>query len=49
MRLDHLLSKESSKGWNYCLIMNVLEKRDKGTSGGDAIRGNTRTHPEHDG
>ena len=47
MRLDHLLSKEKSKG-SCCLVMNVLY-RTLNISGGDALRGNTRTHPEHDG
>ena len=48
MRLDHLLSKEKEveEVEFYCLIMRVLRPR---TFGGDALRGNTRTHPEHDG
>ena len=46
MRLDHLLSKEKSKG-DCCSIMSVLE--DTETSGGDALRGHTRPHPEHEG
>ena len=27
----------------------VAVKRTEGTPGGDALRGHTRTHPEHDG
>ena len=46
MRLDHLLSKEMSKGWN---AVWVLRKLDTKLSGGDALRGHTRSHPEHDG
>ena len=45
MRLDHLLSKERiSKGW----IAVDLSRTDK-NSGGDALKGHTRPHPEHDG
>ena len=48
MRLDHLLSKEKSKG-DCCSIMSVLAgNRKNRTSGGDALRGDTRTHPEHE-
>ena len=47
MRLDHLLSKEASKGWIYCLVIKV--KLNKKFLGVDAFRGNTRSHPEHDG
>lgn len=45
MRLDHLLSKGKSKELNvfYCLAIELK------ISGGDALRGNTRSHPEHDG
>ena len=77
MRLDHLLSKEKSKG---CIAVDLprqikklhsedeqqgtsahevrrrnlrtkLEKTSLSTqiSGGDALRGHTRSHPEHDG
>ena len=46
MRLDHLLSKEmDSKG---CYVVN-LSGKDKKFAGGDALMGDTRTHPEHDG
>ena len=60
MRLDHLLSKEdiTSFVWNnptkteekvesavvYCWVINNLK-----VFGGDALKGNTRSHPEHDG
>ena len=45
MRLDHLLSKERiSKGWIAVELLRQLKD-----SGGDALRGNTRSHPEHDG
>ena len=46
MRLDHLLSKEKeeSKG---CITVDLL--RQILFSGGDALRGHTRSHPEHDG
>ena len=46
MRLDHLLSKEGmSKGW----IAVDLSRTSKRVSGGDALMGHTRSHPEHDG
>ena len=46
MRLDHLLSKEmDSKG---CYVVN-LSRKEKIFAGGDALMGDTRTHPEHDG
>ena len=50
MRLDHLLSKEEEVG-----VLDTAEsfgksvEKDKEASGADALRGNTRTHPEHDG
>ena len=46
VRLDHLLSKEmeESKG---CITVQML--RHLQFSGGDALRGHTRSHPEHDG
>ena len=50
MRLDHLLSKEERSREAcviYCLIMSVL--KDTKLFGGDALGGNTRSHPEHDG
>ena len=49
MRLDHLLSKERSKG---CVSVECSYERKKtliNLSGGDACGGNTRSHPEHDG
>ena len=57
MRLDHLLSKEIKVGVVvYYLVIKVTKKRSEvtvkrtgGTPGGDALRGHTRTHPEHDG
>ena len=45
MRLDHLLSKEKSRG---CIAVE-LSRDSSASSGADAIRGNTRSHPEHDG
>ena len=45
MRLDHLLSKEKVED---CFTVQFLRGKLK-ISGGDAVRGNTRTHPEHDG
>ena len=57
MRLDHLLSKRKSKGW---IAVDLLKQIKKGTetketetehklSSVDALMGNTRSHPEHDG
>ena len=49
MRLDHLLSKERSRG---CVSVECSYERKKtliNLSGGDACGGNTRSHPEHDG
>ena len=46
MRLDHLLSKEESKG---CIVVDLSRVEETLISGGDALRGNTRSHPEHDG
>ena len=47
MRLDHLLSRERvSRGLHYCLDVEETSKDD---SGGDALRGDTRTHAEHEG
>ena len=51
MRLDHLLSKEESKG---CVSVGFSCKRKCvntliNLSGGDACGSNTRSHPEHDG
>ena len=46
MRLDHLLSKEEE-----VRVLNTVESLIKGSdlSGADALVGNTRSHPEHDG
>ena len=48
MRLDHLLSKEVSRGCVYCLVIKAVKSLIMIT-GGDALEGNTRSHPEHDG
>ena len=45
VRLDHLLSKEEV-GVGLLLICQGQIKKD---SGGDALMGHTRSHPEHDG
>ena len=45
MRLDHLLSKEKVE---ICFTVELSIKQLY-ISGGDAVRGNTRSHPEHDG
>ena len=47
MRLDHLLSKEEE-----VRVLDTVEsfgKKVQKTSGADALMGNTRTHPEHEG
>ena len=46
MRLDHLLSKEEEVRVLYTVesLIEVLKN-----SGADAVGGNTRSHPEHDG
>ena len=49
MRLDHLLSKEKSKGCFSVQLSREQTKRGQKNSGGDALRGNTRPHPEHEG
>ena len=46
MRLDHLLSKEEVE---RCVSLLSYQGKDKKTSGGDALGGDTRSHPEHDG
>ena len=46
MRLDHLLSKEEEVRVLYTVQVSSKPKKD---SGADALRGNTRSHPEHDG
>ena len=48
MRLDHLLSKEVSRGGVYCLVIKAVKSLIM-NFGGDALRGDTRSHPEHDG
>ena len=45
VRLDHLLSKEEEVGVTLLLICQGTDTH----SGGDALRGHTRSHPEHDG
>ena len=46
MRLDHLLSKEEEV--KVVLLLSCQRLKIK-YSGGDALRGHTRSHPEHDG
>ena len=46
MRLDHLLSKEEEVRVLYTVQVSRETKKDSGV---DALRGNTRPHPEHDG
>ena len=48
MRLDHLLSKEKV-GVVVCYLVIKAVKSLINISGGDALRGHTRSHPEHDG
>ena len=48
MRLDHLLSKEKVRVVGYCLVIKAVKSLIM-ISGGDALGGNTRSHPEHDG
>ena len=45
MRLDHLLSKEEE----VRVLRTVESLRIQNFSGVDALRGHTRSHPEHDG
>ena len=45
MRLDHLLSKEEEVRVELLFSCQEAAK----ISGGDALRGHTRSHPEHDG
>ena len=47
MRLDHLLSKEEKVESFYCCLLVGYQVTK--AFGGDALRGNTRSHPEHDG
>ena len=42
--LDHLLSKEEEVE-----VLYTVEFSSSDTSGVDALRGHTRSHPEHDG
>ena len=60
MRLDHLLSKEKGRSRGYITVdllrqMKLTKSISNGSakqiqfSGGDALRGHTRSHPEHDG
>ena len=57
MRLDHLLSKEEEVDVGYTVQLSKLQTGTmlksnslcKKISGGDALRGHTRSHPEHDG
>ena len=46
MRLDHLLSKSEEVKVVSLLSYQVGSKK---IFGGYAVRGNTRSHPEHDG
>lgn len=46
MRLDHLLSKEKSRGYVCCLVFGRGLEKDSGV---DAFGGNTRKHTEHEG
>ena len=47
MRLDHLLSKEEEVE-KMCFTVELSRDRFN-LSGADAVGGNTRSHPEHDG
>lgn len=49
MRLDHLLSKEKSRVIEMCFTVELSRKLNNDISGSDALRGHTRSHPEHDG
>ena len=49
MRLDHLLSKVRKSREKMCFTVELSRKLNKDISGSDALRGNTRSHPEHDG
>ena len=50
MRLDHLLSKEEEVEDRRCvLLLGYQGKLNNNISGSDALRGHTRSHPEHDG
>ena len=47
MRLDHLLSKRREYGLGRCSV--IEGDLDNEITGVDALRGHTRSHPEHDG
>ena len=52
MRLDHLLSREEEVrvlSTVESLILAGKPRKRAEISGADALMGNTRTHPEHDG
>ena len=56
MRLDHLLSKEKVRvgytiqvSMRTALLVSISPNRIPKIFGVDALRGNTRSHPEHDG
>ena len=55
MRLDHLLSKEEVGVVSLLICQEAdhdaqgASKKRSEDSGGDALMGDTRTHPEHDG
>ena len=49
MRLDHLLSKVRKVEKKMCFTVELSRKLNKDISGADAVGGNTRSHPEHDG
>ena len=57
MRLDHLLSREEVRVGlllicqeaNLVAVSECTNGHNKRISGGDALMGHTRSHPEHDG
>ena len=61
MRLDHLLSKEMSREMVYTIRLLRISPKGGPSAveaigpdslnifGGDALKGDTRSHPEHDG
>ena len=50
MRLDHLLSKEEEVESQMCFTVELSSTQlNNHISGVDALVGNTRSHPEHDG
>ena len=46
VRLDHLLSREEEV---ELVLLFSCQGTVKKNSGGDALRGHTRSHPEHEG